>query len=307
MVAPVMPRPTPVTFLDRRTGETVTEPVMAEAFLRWMYGHPVGRAVTALMRQPFVSTAMGRWRDRRTSVAAIRRFAAEAAIDLDEARDPIASFATLNAFFARHLKAEARPIDPHPDHLISLGDGKLLVFPAIHQGSFVPVKGASVRIGRLLGDDSLAARYEGGSALILRLAPGDYHRFHFVEAGIPSAARDHGRRYDTVNPIGLATGLPILTENRRAVSTLQTEGFGEIATIEVGAMMVGSIVQTYTPGVPVERGQEKGYFQFGGSTVIQLFEPGRLQFDDDLIAMSKQAIEVRVRMGERIGRRPAGH
>jgi phosphatidylserine decarboxylase len=299
-----MPRPTPVTFVDRRTGQTVTEPVMAEAFLRWMYGHPLGRPVTALLRQPLVSRSMGRWQDRRTSVATIRRFAAEAGIDLDEARDPIESYRTLNAFFARQLKPAARPIDRHPDHLISLGDGKLLVFPTIHQGSFIPVKGADVRIGHLLGNHGLAARYEGGSALILRLAPGDYHRFHFVEAGIPSPSIDHGRRYDTVSPIGLASGRPILTENRRAVSTLQTERFGCLATIEVGAMMVGSIVQTYTAGLPVQRGQEKGYFQFGGSTVIQLFEPGCLQFDDDLLEMSAQSVEVRVRMGERIGRRP---
>jgi phosphatidylserine decarboxylase len=299
-----MPRPTPVTFIDRRSGETVTEKVMAESFMRWLYGHPSGRPLRSLLHRPFVSAAMGRWRERPTSAAAIRRFAREASIDLSEARDPIDSYATLNAFFARHLKPGARPIDADPDRLISLGDGRLLVFPHIDRGSFVPVKGADVRIGRLLGDEGLAERYEGGSALILRLAPGDYHRFHFVADGLPSASVDRGHRYDTVNPIGLATGLPILTENRRAVSTLETERFGTVATVEVGAMMVGSIVQTYTPGSPVSRGQEKGYFQFGGSTVIQLFEPGRVHFDEDLLQASRAAMEMRVRFGERIGCRP---
>jgi phosphatidylserine decarboxylase len=294
----------PVTYVDRRTGETVTEPVMAEPFMRWMYGHPLGRPVAALMRQPIVSQVMGRWRDQPAGPTAIRRFAREAHIDLSETRDPLESFASLNAFFARHLKAEARPIDRHPDHLISLGDGKLLVFPRIESGSVVPVKGAHLRISRLLRDDRLAKRFDGGAALILRLAPGDYHRFHFVEAGVPSASVDHGRRYDTVNPIGLASGIPILTENRRAVSTLATESFGTIATIEVGAMLVGSIVQTYEPGVAVVRGQEKGYFQFGGSTVVQLFEPGVIRFDDDLLAASAKGTEMLVRMGEAIAARP---
>lgn len=299
-----MPRPTPVTFIDRRSGETVTEQVMAETLMRWLYTHPTGKPFRSLVSRPGVSGAMGRWRDRRTSAAAIRRFAREASIDLDEARDPIESYPTLNAFFARHLKPEARPIDPDPDHLISLGDGRLLVFPLVERGAFVPVKGATVRLDRLLGDDRLAARYDGGSALILRLAPGDYHRFHFVDDGLPSASVNLGHRYDTVNPIGLATGLPILTENRRAVSTLDTERFGCVASVEVGAMMVGSIVQTYTPGQPVTRGQEKGYFQFGGSTVIQVFEAGRVRFDADLIAASAGGLEVRVRCGERIGCRP---
>jgi phosphatidylserine decarboxylase len=299
-----MPQAPSVTYVDRRTGETMTEPVMAESVMRWLYGHPLGRPVAALMRQPIVSRLMGRWRDQPAGPTAIRRFAREANIDLNETRDPIESFASLNAFFARHLRPDARPIDPHPDHLISLGDGKLLVFPRIEAGSVVPVKGARLRISRLLQDDRLAARYDGGAALILRLAPGDYHRFHFVESGVPSASVDHGRRYDTVNPIGLASGMPILTENRRAVSTLSTESFGTVATIEVGAMLVGGIVQTYEPGVPVARGQEKGYFQFGGSTVVQLFAPGAIRFDDDLRAASTHGTETLVRMGERIATRP---
>lgn len=275
---------------------------MAEKVMRWLYGHPLGAPVAAIVRQPFVSTWMGRWQDRRVGTAVIRRFATAAGIDLSEVRDPLPSFTTLNAFFARHLKPEARPIDRAPEHLISLSDGKLLVFPTITQGQVVPVKGAPITISRLLMRPELAARFAGGSALVLRLAPGDYHRFHFVEAGLPSPSVDCGRHYDTVNPIGLQGGRPILTENRRAVSTLQTDCFGLIATIEVGALCVGSIVQTYTAGIPVGRGDEKGYFQFGGSTVIQLFEPGRVTFDADLLTASAVGLETAVRCGERIGR-----
>ncbi len=273
---------------------------MAENLMRWLYGHPLGGPVAAVLRQPFVSTWMGRWQDRHVGAAVIRRFAAAAGIDLGDVRDPLSSFATLNAFFARHLKPEARPIDAVPEHLISLGDGKLLVYPIVSGDQVVPVKGAPITLGRLLMSSELAARYAGGSALVLRLAPGDYHRFHFVDAGVPSASVDHGRHYDTVNPIGLHYGRPILTQNRRAVSTLATERFGTVATVEVGALCVGSIVQTYTPGVPVRRGDEKGYFQFGGSTVIQVFEPGRVVFDADLLAASAAGQETAVLMGERI-------
>lgn len=167
----------------------------------------------------------------------------------------------------------------------------------------LPVKGSQISLPELLGDAELAERFQGGVAVIIRLAPADYHRFHFCDDGVASPWRPIAGRLHSVHPIALAAGAPSF-RNRRCVTRLASRHFGELVSVEVGALCVGTIEQTFLPG-PVVRGQEKGMFHFGGSTVVLLAEPGRVELDRDLVESSLQGVETLVRLGERMGGLPS--
>ena len=138
--------------------------------------------------------------------------------------------------------------------------------------------------------------------MIARLCPTDYHRFHFSFNCIPDAPRLINGPLYSVNPIALKRNIQILSENKRVITVLNTKNFGSVLSVEVGATYVGSINQTFAPREHYAKGDEKGYFSFGGSTLVLLFEPGRIQFDQDLIDASKRKIEVRGLFGQSLGR-----
>ncbi len=289
-----------VRYRDRETGTLLEERVFSERELRFFYGGKLGRCLTRFVfsRGPFNTLYGARQRARR-SKGKIQAFVERLGIDASEASRPLADYETLDAFFCRTLRPGARPLDPDPNALLSPADGRILVFPELLAGAPLTVKRSTVALSQLLGSTDLAARYAGGCAVIVRLAPADYHRFHFPATGQASPSRVHGNRLHSVHPIALAAGAPSF-RNKRALSTLQTERFGQLCIVEVGAMVVGTIVQTYTPG-PVERGDEKGTFRFGGSTVVLLAEPGRLRFDQDLVDTSARGLETFVKCGTRLG------
>lgn len=288
---------------DRRSGRTFAERVFSEAELRFLYGPPLGRLVErVLVSAAPVSALYGLLQRAPWSRRRIRGFVERLGIDPSEAERPLEAYPTLDAFFTRRLRAGARPVDPTPGHLVSPADGRVLVYPEVDPGAALTVKGSRVTLPQLVGDAALARRYAGGAAAIVRLAPADYHRFHFPLDGRATPWRAVGRRLHSVHPIALAAAAPSL-RNKRAVSALEAPGWGAVLTVEVGAMLVGTIVQTYRPG-PVARGQEKGYFRFGGSTTVLLLEPGRVRWDDDLVASSRDGVETLVTMGSRIGARP---
>ena len=166
----------------------------------------------------------------------------------------------------------------------------------------MPVKSSQLAARALLAAAIDPTPYRGGSALVVRLAPYDYHRFHFPADGQVSQTQWIDGTYHSVNPVALARVPDVFHRNRRSVCELTTPAFGRIAYIEVGAINVASIVQTHSIG-PCERGQEKGFFQFGGSTVVLLFEPGAIVFDSDLVADSAAGLEVHVRTGAGVGDR----
>jgi phosphatidylserine decarboxylase len=291
---------------DRQSGRTDVERVYDEARMRWLYGRPLGRALLqAIVTRPWFSKLYALGRRSGRSRAAIAAFAAEAGIDAAEAERPLADYGSIDDFFSRRLRPGARPVDPDPRHLVCPADGRLLVVPRLASGP-LPVKRTQVDVGVLLGDRALARRYVGGCGFVVRLAVADYHRFHFPDGGAASPSRTIAGRLHSVHPIALDAAAPAFA-NQRAVSLLDSDGFGRIALVEVGALTVGTIVQTYRPG-RVERGAEKGTFRMGGSTLVMLLEPGAVVVDEDLVAASalgaEGAIESRVRMGTRIGARP---
>lgn len=299
-----MPRPADpraIRYLDRATGRVEVERVFGDAELRFFYEAPLGRALTELVfSRPAFSRVYG-WFKRRARQRQVASFVEGLGIDVSEAELPLAAYERLDDFFCRRLRAEARPIDPDPDRLLSPADGRTTVIPILDPEQGLVVKGSRASLSALLGEEPLAARYAGGAAVVVRLAPADYHRFHFPAAGVAGPARRFGGRLHSVHPIALASGAPSFL-NRRHVTRLETERFGLITMLEVGAMVVGTIVQTYRPG-PVAAGAEKGLFRFGGSTVILLLEPGRVTLDPDLHEANVAGLEVLVRVGARIGLR----
>ena len=292
---------------DRRTGRKVVETVLGGSWLEWAYRGPLRKLLGPLLfRRALASRLCGWYADTGFSRRRIARVIQELDIDVGEFRDPISEFRTFNEFFYRHLRPDARPFDPSPEILVSPADCRLLVFPSLQDDTCIPVKGSSFTLGALFGPD-LAARAEpfrGGSLAVCRLCPADYHRYHYPASGRATTHASLPGAYHSVNPVAIALGLDIFTENRREISLLDLDGFGPCAFIEVGAFGVGGIVQTHTESTFAKQ-DEKGYFTFGGSTLILVFAPGAVQFDADLVQHSAEGFETRVLCGETIGRRPS--
>lgn len=289
-----------ISYIDRKDGRVKTEKVPGEKMLRWLYHTYAGKLTLDLMlKRKFVSVWAGRYMDSRRSVKRIERFVEEQGIDLHEFQpNSISEFITFNQFFYRKLKPEARKIG---EHIVSPADGKILVFPKIDDVASFFVKSYDFTLSSFLQNKTLAKKYSGGSMAIVRLAPADYHRFHFPVEGKASASKKINGFYFSVSPLALKNGLRIFCENQREYCTLSTSKYGNVLLAEVGAAMVGSIIQTFKPG-NVQKGQEKGYFSFGGSSLVLLFEKNRIEFDKDLIANTQKGMETAIFMGENIAR-----
>jgi phosphatidylserine decarboxylase len=293
----------PILLYNRQTQSIEEEIIFERGVMEFLYNSSIGFALTELvLKRKFATELYARRMHAPASKPKIEAFIRRYGINTDEIERPLESFQSFNEFFIRKLKPEARPIDREPNHLISIADCRLMAYP-IEQGQVVPVKARRFSIGELLSDESLAARYRGGWCLIFRLAPVDYHRFGFVDDCEQTAVRGIHGFYRSVHPLSLRRMKSVFTENQRQSCMLRTANFGEVMHVDVGATGVGRIVQTAGTGGRFRRGQEKGYFEFGGSTSILLLPPDRVKLDEDIAAHSTQGIETIVRYGERIGRR----
>jgi phosphatidylserine decarboxylase len=289
-----------IQFVDRRSGEIREEIVLGEKFVRWVYEGALGRALRrAVLRRPWVSSVYGLWQSSALSKRSVPGVVEQLGIDLDECVIPEGGFHDFNDFFTRHLRPGARPIATDPKRLASPADGRTFAYVDVQGDTMMPAKGREVSLRELLGDEAEARRFAGGTVIIVRLCPADYHRFHFPCAGIASASKTLAGPLESVNPVALARGHAILDTNKRDVTYIDSPAFGRVAYLEIGAMFVGSIVQTFRPGA-VAAGDEKGYFQFGGSTVILVLQPGRVKVDPDLVENTKKGLETLLRMGEGI-------
>lgn len=288
----------PIRFFNRHTGTLETEQVYGEGFLRRTYGNPLGRlALHAFVKRPAFSKWFGHRMNQPGSRPKIAPFIAQYGLDPAEFADPPESFATFNAFFYRKLKPAARPIDPGENTLVFPADGRHLGFARAEDIRGVFVKGQRFDLTALLGDAKLAARYAGGALVLSRLCPVDYHRFHFPAAGTPGPVAETGGPLFSVSPIALRRNLAYLWTNKRTLTRLETPNIGTVLLLEIGATCVGSIIQTHQTGQPVAKGAEKGYFAFGGSSTLTLFEPGAVNLAEDLLDHSSRQTELYARMG----------
>lgn len=289
-----------IQFINRQTGKTETETPPAEGLLKFLYDHPFGsKAILPIAKRKFISEWYGRKMSRPLSVNRIPNFVSSLNINMSESLKPVSEFTSFNDFFYRHLKPEVRPIG---EGLVSPGDGKLIAFEDVSEVHHFFVKGRKFTLSEFLKNEALAEKYKDASMLILRLAPNDYHRFHFPYEGIPARAKEIKGVYYSVSPHALVRNFTkVFCENKREYCLFKTEGKGTIVLAPVGATMVGSIIETYTPDRAVTKGTEMGYFAFGGSTIVMLLEKNKFQIDKDILENTKNKIETFVKMGEKIG------
>jgi phosphatidylserine decarboxylase len=286
-----------VDYRDRETGALVQERVYAAGQLEFLYGTLPGRLLLhgVLSRRTF-SWLYGFMKRSRGSREQIRAFIDTLQVETSELEKPVDAYESLDEFFSRRLAPGARPIDRDPDHLLSPCDGRAFAWQSLG-GRELVVKNTRTTVAALIGD-RLAAELAEPAVLLVRLAAADYHRCHFPAEGVAGTPRVLGTRLHSVHPIALEAGAPSFA-NYRMVTRLDTDDFGPLFIVEVGALTVGSIVQTFTPS-RVMRGQEKSYFRFGGSALLMLAHAQHIRFDDDLVRATSEGFESRVRVGTRV-------
>lgn len=282
----------------RRNGALIEQADGQEKLLAALYGTAVGRMLLKPLTAPPLSKLAGKLLSTKLSCVLIAPFIRQNHIDMSQFEE--GPFSSYNAFFARRIAPGARVIDMNPDHLISPCDSKLTALPISDDLRFT-IKHTPYTVGSLLQNEALANAYAGGTLLIFRLTVDDYHRYSYFADGTKGENVRIPGVLHTVNPIA-NDHFPIYKENSREYTLLRTEAFGEAVMMEVGALLVGKIVNHHGAG-PVKRGQEKGYFQFGGSTVIVLLKAGAAKIDEDICQNSREGIETIVRLGEKIGER----
>lgn len=266
----------------------------ASKSLRFLYHTLPGRALLSVLIRPGISLAAGKFLSSRFSRVFIPSFVKNNHIDLNEAQK--GAFTSFNDCFTRQLKKGARPIDLTPEHLISPCDALLSVFEIERDATF-SIKGTRYTLSRLLQKEMPS--WDGGVCAIFRLTVSDYHRYCYPDNGTKGESKVLRGTFHTVNPIAQER-YPIYHTNTREYTVLHTENFGDVIQMEVGALLVGKIVNRQGNGAFL-RGEEKGYFEFGGSTIVLLFQKDRVAFDEQLFEYSRRGYEKKVRMGEKIG------
>lgn len=274
-----------------------TEQVYGEGFLKWAYGNPLGKiALHSFVKRPFFSKWYGRRMNQASSQSKVLPFIDDYNMVEADFADTPDSYTTFNDFFYRKLRPEARPIADSP--IVFPADGRHLGFPNIDQIDGFFVKGQSFDLDALIADKELSKKFRGGTLVLSRLCPVDYHRYHFPVSGTPSATKLINGPLFSVSPIALARNLSYLWENKRTITRIETENIGTVLMMEIGATCVGSILQTYEANKETKIGQEKGYFAFGGSSTITIFEPNKVTLAQDLLENSSKQIETYALMGD---------
>lgn len=293
---------TPVQFFNRYTGKLETEAIYGERWLRWAYETRLGRlSLPALIARPWFSRWFGYWMSRPTSVRKIAPFIAKYQLDPSEWTEPDGGFKSFNDFFIRRLRPEARPLAEDSKAIVFPADGRHLGFQNAADIEGVFVKGQQWNLEQLLGDPAEAERLRDGVLVLSRLCPVDYHHFHFAADGIPEAPYSLPGPLYSVSPIALRRDLAYLWRNYRLVTPIEHEQIGRYYQIEIGATNVGSILSAFEPGVGIERGGHKGWFEFGGSSTISIFPKGSVELAEDLLEHSRVFTEIYAHMGDHMG------
>ncbi len=291
-----------LVYFDRYEQSLKAEGIYGEKPLRWAYETKLGKvALESVIKRRWFSALYGKWADCGCSRKEIALFVERIGLDPDEFLAPIESLETFNQFFHRELKPEARPLAPGENTLSFPADGRHLFVPDLSAAGPIYAKGQQFDLASLLGDPELSRQFADGSALISRLCPTDYHRFHFPLGGTPEAPHLINGPLYSVNPIALSQTLDYLWENKRWITTIKDSPIGDYLFLEIGATNVGSKVETASPKTPVQRGDEKGFFRFGGSMVIMIFPAGKFTPAGDLAMQSANGVELYAKVRDQAG------
>jgi phosphatidylserine decarboxylase len=287
-----------IKYWDRQKQHEETELVYGDKGVKFLYENRLGRVlVESFLSRKLPSLVYGSYQSSTLSQKKIPEFIKAFKIPMSEYESE--DFKSFNDFFIRKFKPGARKFETDPKKMAAPAEARYLAYEKVSSEQKFPVKGSDLTPEVLLGRSDIARSFEGGSLLIARLCPVDYHRFHYPDDGrIWDSYRIHGK-FHSVNPVALKYRSEIFFTNERQVSLLDTKHFGRIAYIEVGALLVGKIVQTQIRP-DFKRGDEKGYFLFGASTVIILGEAGAWKPSQDLLENTSKKMETLIRLGESV-------
>jgi phosphatidylserine decarboxylase len=295
-----MTKSAPLKYWNPYTGLEETEAVYGNHFIRFLYETPLGQKFSEIISQPIFSKFYGAFQDSSLSRSKISPFIETFHIQMDEfEKGPFNSF---NDFFTRRFLSGKRDFRESQNELSAFAEGRYLGFDKVTAQTKFPVKGNNLTATNLLQNHEKAKSFEGGPVIISRLCPVDYHRFHFPDDGEVVDKWNITGGLQSVNPLALKFKNDIFITNERQVSILKTKHFGLLAFIEVGALFVGKIVQSYK-GNHFKRGDEKGYFLFGASTVIVLGQPGQFFVEKTILENSLKDLETFIRLGDKIASR----
>lgn len=272
-------------------------PPPSGAALRFLYETQNGRRLLKLAASRPVSQIAGRFMNSPLSKPLIRPFAGKNGIDLADYL-PV-KYDCFNAFFCRPIRKNLRPIPDEAASFMAPCDGLLSAYK-ITDGLVLPIKQSRYTIAELLGNDPAAADFKDGVCLVFRLCVQHYHRYAYADDGVIAAKRFLPGELHTVRPIAL-TALPVFTRNCREYTVMDSAHFGRLAQIEVGAMLVGRVENYKGAGVSFRRGEEKGRFLYGGSTVVLLVGKDRVELDREFFENTENGLETPVKLGEVLG------
>lgn len=279
-------------YYNRKTKRIEEEKTNQDKLLKFLYHTYIGRFLLWLfIARPWVSKLRGMYQKSRLSRKNIIPFINQHHIMHIE--EPLDTFQCFNDFFIRHKTIDDS--DENIMHFVSPADSKMQVFD-IAEDLKLKIKQSIYDVSDILDDDEMATKFSGGQCVVFRLCVDDYHRYHFVDNGVLISHKKIKGELHTVRPI--SEKYNVFTRNSREVSIIRTANFGDIAYIEIGALLVGKI-NNYNK-ITHKKFDEKGYFEFGGSTIVLLLK-NRIKFDDDIIEKNKQGLEVKVSAGETIG------
>lgn len=269
-----------------------------DSALKFLYENPFGRVILKGITLPFVSSIVGKYMSSSLSKRRIKKFISANGINMEEYEDR--DFHSFNDFFTRKIKENRRPLPQDKEVLFSPCDGKLSAYK-IDKDTVLPVKGSHYTISQLLNNNDLAEKYSDGYCLVFRLAVDDYHRYSYIDSGVKGENVKIKGKLHTVQPIALEKS-PVFIQNSREYTVMHTENFGDVVQVEVGALMVGKIKNHQGKG-KIIRGEEKGMFLFGGSTIILLLNSGEVQVEELFFENTKNHLETVVKLGESLGRK----
>ena len=280
------------------------EIVYGDKFIEWLYESSSGKSLSPLICKAPLSKLYGTLQDLPISQRKVEPFIKKFNINIgdylpEEGRTEKSPYSTFNQFFIRRFRPGKRPVESDPTLMAAFSEARYYGYESVHDDEAVPVKGHHLKPKSLIANAKWEKTFEDGPLLLARLCPVDYHRYHFPDNGkIVDDYRVSGL-FHSVNPLALKSKSDILITNERHVTILETENFGKLAYIEVGAICVGKIIQSkpLDKGRAFSRGEEKGYFLFGGSTVIVVGEKGKWKPSADIIGNTKKGLETYLHLG----------
>lgn len=294
-----------IKYFNRENQELEIEKVYGENAVKWFYQSFLGKALAPIATSSWFSKLYGSFQDKQSSKSKIEPFIDKFNINMDEflpheGRDENSPYESFNEFFIRRFKEGKRSFVNPADKLAAPCEARYYGYESITDETSIPVKGAYLKPESMIDHDKWGDTFKGGPLMIARLCPVDYHRYHYPDKGELLDSYRRGNILHSVNPIALVEKPDIFLINERAISILETENFGKIAYIEVGAICVGKIVQSHHDK-SFNRGDEKGYFLFGGSTVVIIGEKGKWTPSQDILDYTNKGIETYIKLGTEIG------